>query len=41
MPEDLVAEARSSLGPDISEQVRSCDLTVPFDWRTILDKENQ
>lgn len=40
MPDNLVPEARSPLGPDISEQVRACNLTVPFDWKTLLEKKH-
>ncbi len=39
MPDNLVPESRSPLGPDISEEVRSYNLTVPFDWRSILNKK--
>jgi hypothetical protein len=40
MPETLVPEGRSPLGPDISEQVRACNLSVPFDWKKILEKKS-
>ena len=39
MPDDLVPEGRSPLGADISEQVRTCNLSVPFDWKNILGKK--
>ncbi len=40
MPDDLTPEGRSPLGSDISEEVRACNLTVPFDWKNILAKEH-
>ncbi len=40
MPNDLSPEGRSPLGPDISEQVRTCDLSVPFDWKNIFEKKH-
>ncbi|CAF1151503.1 unnamed protein product [Adineta ricciae] len=39
MPEDLVPEGRSPLGPDISEQVRTCNIDVPFNWKNLLEKK--
>ena len=39
MSDNLVPEGRSPLGPDISEQVHACDISVPFDWRSILQKQ--
>ncbi|CAF1545035.1 unnamed protein product [Adineta steineri] len=39
MPDTLVPEGRSPLGPDISEQVQACNLDVPFDWKNILVKK--
>jgi hypothetical protein len=40
MPDNLVPEGRSPLGPDIRKQVRACDLSVPFNWKTILEKKH-
>ncbi|CAF3827268.1 unnamed protein product [Adineta steineri] len=40
MPDTLVPEGRSPLGPDISEQVQACNLDVPFDWKNILEKKH-
>ncbi len=40
MPDNLTPEARSPLGPDISEQVRACNLSVPFDWKNIISKKH-
>ncbi|CAF2332804.1 unnamed protein product [Rotaria sp. Silwood2] len=40
MPQILVPEGRSPLGSDISEQVRACDVSVPFDWKTIVGKKH-
>lgn len=40
MPDNLAPESRSPLGPDISEQVLACDLSVPFDWKNILNQKH-
>lgn len=40
MPDNLAPEGRSPLGPDISEQVRACELNVPFDWKNVLQKKH-
>lgn len=39
MPDVLIPEGRTPLGSDISEQVLACNLNVPFDWKSIVDKK--
>ncbi|CAF1213577.1 unnamed protein product [Rotaria magnacalcarata] len=40
MSDTLVPEGRAPLGSDISEQVCACNISVPFDWKSILEKKH-